>query len=329
MVVATGLRGFDPDRDDRYGHAELDDVITSAAFERLVNTSGPTEGKIVTADGRPPQRVAFVHCVGSRDEAFNAYCSGVCCLTSIKHAQQVKRQLPESQVHHIHADLCLPGKSSQAFFDRFRQAPGIAFHRMQSPGAVRVERENGKTVVHITGPGGGVDRIEVDLVVLATALEPPMDARQMARRLDIALDPDGFFKVRHPLTAPVQSTREGIYLAGCCQGPTDIPTSVAQGQAAAGCILQTLIPGGKIALDPIRARVEADLCSGCRTCEGLCPVGGIARDEGGHAACIAESLCHGCGICAAACPCGAITIDHFSRDAVDAELNGLLKPPGD
>ena len=329
VVIATGFQGFDPDRDGRYGHADLDSVITAAAFERLINTSGPTAGKIVTADGRTPQRVAFVHCVGSRTGAFNAYCSGVCCLTSIKHARQVKRQLPESLVHHIYADLCLPGKPGQRFFDQFRQARGVSLHRMARPGSLRIEQKNGKTVVHVTKPDGGVDRVEADLVVLATALEPPADARQMAACFDIELDPDGFFQESHPVTAPVQSTREGIYLAGCCRGPGDIPTAIAQGQAAAGCILQKLVPGGKIALNPVVARVEADLCSGCRTCEGLCPFGAITRDEKESAVSIEETMCRGCGICAAACPCGAIGINHFSRDAVNAELNGLLKPPND
>jgi heterodisulfide reductase subunit A2 len=328
VVVATGFQPFDPGRDDRYGHGELDDVITAAAFERLVNTNGPTGGKIVTTDGRTPQQVVFVHCVGSRSAAFNGYCSGVCCLTAIKHARQVRRQLQGTRVHHVYADMCLPGKTSQRFFDCHRADAGVALHRMESPGAVRIVRENGGTVVHISGPNDGMEAVEADLVVLATALEPPADARQMAEWLDIGLDSDGFFKESHPVTTPVQSTREGIYLAGCCQGPKDIPSSVAQGQAAAGRILQTLVPGGKITLDPIVARVDLELCSGCRTCEGLCPFGAITGLDDESSFKIEETLCRGCGICAAACPSGAIVINHFSRDTVDAEIIGLLKPLG-
>lgn len=326
VVVATGFDPFDPNRDDRYGHAEQDNVITSAAFERLVNPNGPTQGRIVTNDGRIPQHVAFVYCVGSRTDAFNAYCSGVCCQTAIKHARQVKRQLPECVVDHIFADLCLPGKSGQRIFDGLRTEPGIVLHRMKHPGSVRIERENRTRIVHVTGPDDVVQQIQADLVILATALEPPTGTLQLAACLNIDLDGDGFFKESHPITDPTQSCREGIYLAGCCQGPKDIPMSVAQGQAAAGRILQSLVPGGKMSLDPIVARVDTDLCSGCRTCQGLCPFGAITGDENESTVYIEKTLCRGCGICAAACPSGAIIINHFSRDAVDAEITGLLKP---
>ena len=325
VVVAAGFRTFDPDRDDRYGHGEQDHVITSVAFERLVNTNGPTQGKIVTGDSRTPKHVAFVHCVGSRTEAFNAYCSGVCCQIAVKQGQQVKRQLPESVVHLVYADLCLPGKSGQRIFDGLCAEPGIVLHRMKHPGAVRIDQQNGTSVVHVTGPDGNDQPIQADLVILVTALQPPTGARQLAARLDIDLDEDGFFKESHPITDPTQSCRQGIYLAGCCQGPKAIPMSVAQGQAAAGHILQSLIPGGKMSLDPIVAAVDTDLCSGCRTCEGLCPFGAITIDEKALSVNIEETLCRGCGICAAACPSGAICINHFSRNAVDAEITGLLR----
>lgn len=325
VVVATGFKTFAPDRDNRYGHADQDHVITSIAFERLVNESGPTQGKIVNRHGRTPEHVAFVHCVGSRTKGFNPYCSGVCCQIAIKQGKQVKRQLPQSVVHHIFVDLCLPGKSGQRIFDGLCTEPGIVLHRMKHPGAVRIDREDGKRVVHVTGPDGIVQRIQADLVILATALEPPAGARQLAACLNIDLDQDGFFKESHPITDPTRSSRQGIYLAGCCQGPKDIPMSVTQGQAAAGRIQQWLVPGGKMVLDPIVAGVDTDLCSGCRTCEGLCPFGAITGDEKALTVNIEETLCRGCGICAAACPSGALGIKHFSRDAVEGEIAGLLR----
>jgi heterodisulfide reductase subunit A len=328
VVVATGFQSFDPNRDGRYGHGKLENVITATAFERLVNTSGPTGGKIVTADGLVPQQVAFVYCVGSRTDAANGYCSGLCCLTSIKQAHQVKQQLPETVVHHIYADFCLTGKSGQRLFNRHLATQGVVLHRMECPGAVRIDRQKGIIRVHVTEPGGRVEQIEADLVILATALEPAMDARQTAECLDIDLDADGFFKEHHPVSAPVQSSREGIYLAGCSQGPKDIPSSVAQGQAAAGCILQTLVPGGKITLDPIVAQVNTDLCSGCLICEGGCPFGALTHDQDKSSVCIEAALCRGCGICAATCPCGAIAVNHYGRDVVYAELTGLIRPSG-
>ena len=279
VVVATGFRGFDPGRSDRYGFKTVDNVITAFAFERLVNTAGPTGGKIETADSRAPEAVAFVHCVGSRTDRFNRFCSGVCCLSAFKHAQQVKKQLPDTVVHHFFADLCLPGKTAQCFFEQVRDTAGVNLHRLVRPDAVHVSAEDGGVIVQYTGLSGAVHRVKVQLVVLATAMEPPGDAAQMARILDIELDDDGFFREAHPVIDPVTTTREGVYLAGCSQAAKDIPASVAQGQAAAGRILQKLVPGGKIALEPIVARIDPDLCSGCRTCEALCPFDALYRDE--------------------------------------------------
>ena len=326
VVAATGFRGFDPGRSDRYGFQTVDNVITGFAFERLVNTTGPTGGKIETADGRAPEAVAFVHCVGSRTDRFNRFCSGVCCLSAFKHAQQVKKQLPDTVVHHFFADLCLPGKTAQGFFEQVRSMAGVSLHRLARPDAVQVSDDDGGVIVQYTDLSDAVHRVKVQLVVLATAMEPPGDAAQMARILDIELDDDGFFKEAHPVIDPLAATREGVYLAGCSQAPKDIPASVAQGQAAAGRILQKLVPGGKIALEPIVARVDPDLCSGCRTCEALCPFDALCRDDtDGPCMTVEDTLCRGCGICAAACPGGAIGIRHYSRDAVNAEIAGLLK----
>jgi heterodisulfide reductase subunit A len=326
VVIATGFHDFDPDRAPRYGHADLDNVIDAYAFERMINTAGPTGGQIVDARGRPPKQVAFVHCVGSRTDDFNPHCSGVCCLYSFKHARQVKKQLPGAGVHHIFADLCLPGKMGQGFFDALRTQPGITLHRMAGPDAVRIDRLQDRTRLHITDPSGGITIVEADLVVLATALEPPEDAGRTAVMFDIDLDANGFFKEAHPVTAPVASSRDGIYLAGCCQGPKNAPAAVVQGQAAAGAIMQKLVPGGKITLEPVVARVDGDLCSGCRICESLCPFGAVDDVDKDGIVSIQETMCRGCGICAAACPSGAITVCHFGEDTVAAEIDGLLRP---
>ncbi|MCB2146049.1 MAG: CoB--CoM heterodisulfide reductase iron-sulfur subunit A family protein [Deltaproteobacteria bacterium] len=326
VVVATGFQGFDPGRSTRYGYGTVDGVISAFAFERLVNTTGPTGGKIVTASGQAPDTVAFVHCVGSRTEAFNRFCSGVCCLSAFKQARQVRKQLPETAIHHFFADLCLPGKTAQRFFDGVCAMAGVTLHRLVHPGAIRISAENGRAIVRGTDASGAVQQVDAQLVVLATAMEAPAGTPQTGRILDLGLDDDGFFKEAHPVVDPVAAVREGFYLAGCCQGPKDIPASISQGQAAAGRIMQKLIPGGKITLNPIVARVDPDLCSGCRTCEALCPYDALARDENEACMTIEEALCRGCGICAAVCPGGAISVCHYSADAVYAEIAGLLKP---
>jgi heterodisulfide reductase subunit A len=328
VVLATGFKGFDPRRSDRYGLPEMDEVIGAEAFEALVNPGGPTGGRIVTAGGRRPDSVAIVHCVGSRTADFNAYCSGVCCRYAITHGRQVKKQLPESVVHHFFTNLCLPGPAAQRFFERYREQSGVVFHRMDRPDAVRIVREGGNTRICYTTSSGRSDTVDAQLVILATAMEPPEGSRQIGEILDIERDEDGFFNAPLPITAPMASSREGIYVAGCCCGPADIPTAVAQGQAAAGRILQKLVPGTTIALEPIVARVDPDICSGCRTCAAVCPYGAIVDDAGNAAITVSETLCRGCGICAAACPAGAIRVRHFRRSAVAAEIDGLLKPDG-
>lgn len=328
VVLATGFQGFDAARSRRYGYGKVDNVITAFAFERLVNTAGPTGGKIVTAYGRKPDSVAFVHCVGSRTGAFNPFCSGTCCMTAFKHALQVRDQLPTAAIHHFFADLCLPGKSAQRLFDKAAAMDGIEFHRLDRPDGIRIHAEGDRICIAPTRAKGSERHVEVQMVVLATAMEPRTDAAQTARIFDVALDADGFFGSAHSVTDPVAATREGIYLAGCCQGPADIPSSVARGQAAAGRILQKLVPGGKITLEPIIACVNPECCSGCRTCAALCPFGALDMDTDGACMAVDEACCRGCGICVAACPSGAIELRHYSREALNGELAGLLKSDG-
>jgi heterodisulfide reductase subunit A len=324
VVVAIGFQGFDPGRSDRYGYGSVDNVITAFAFERLVNTAGPTGGRILLADGSTPDSVAIVHCVGSRTESFNRFCSGVCCTTAAKHARQVNRQLPEAEIHHLFADLCLPGKTAQHFFNVVTETTGASLHRLAHPDAVRIVAGDDGATLDYTDVSGKVRRVKAQLVVLATAMEPAADMQHLAGVADLACDDDGFICETHAVMDPVAATRDGIYVAGCCQGPRDIPASIAHGQAAAGRILQTLVPGEKIALEPLIAQVDPDLCSGCRTCKPLCPFGALEWDADGAVMAVVDTLCRGCGICAAGCPGGAVAVYHYSPEAVGAEISAVL-----
>ena len=328
VVIATGFKPFDPARSARYGTPAVKNVITGFAFERLVNSTGPTGGRIVLADGTVPTSVAFLHCVGSRTEAFNDYCSGVCCRVSFKHARQVRRQLPDAVIHHFYSDLCLPGKDAQRFFNRVCEDTGARLHRMAAPDAIQLSQADGSVSIATTDPSGRVDTTAVQLVVLATAMEPAAGSDRLAACFDLGLDQDGFFEKSHSISRPVDSVREGIGIAGCCQGPSDISAAVAQGQASAGRILQKLVPGETISLDPVVAKVDAERCAGCRTCEGLCPFGAMGRDPDNACAVVQEAMCRGCGICAAACPSGAISVCQFSDNAVGAEIEGVLSDGG-
>jgi heterodisulfide reductase subunit A len=329
VVLATGFHEFDATRNSRYGYRTVDNVITAVAFERLVNTTGPTGGRIAMASSQVPDSIAFVHCVGSRTATFNQYCSGVCCMSAFKHAQQAHKQLPKAAIHHFFADLCLPGKAGQRFFETVASLNAVSLHRVARPDSIQISAQGDRIAIRYTDISRENRRVDVQMVVLETAMEPAADAQKIARMLDIDRDEDGFFKAAHPVTDPVAATREGIYLAGCSQGPKDIASSMTTGQAAAGKILQKLQPGVKIALEPIVALVEPALCSACGTCQPLCPFGALDMNENDACLTVEDSLCRGCGICAAACPCGAIELCHYSREALSAEIAGLLGSGGD
>ncbi len=322
VVVATGFGSFNPQKDDRYGYGKVGNVITSLEFEQLVNSTGPTEGKILLADGRPPRNIAFIHCVGSRTEKFNEYCSGVCCLYTLKHAHQARMQLPEAGICQFYSDLCLSGKDAQGFYRKVLAEDRIEFFRMQQPGAIEIGNESGRIMVTHTDSWGKGKQKEFDMVVLATAMEAHGGIEGMARTLDVKLGKDGFFQEADARLDPVSTVREGIFMAGCAQGPKDIPSSVSQGYAAAGRIMGKLEPGEPLELAPMACEVNPEICSGCLVCIDQCAFKAI--DMVDHGVSINEALCRGCGVCAASCPVGAINARHFSNGAIFSELRGLM-----
>jgi heterodisulfide reductase subunit A len=325
VVLATGFDIFDPNRAPRYGHGTVENVYTSLEFERLVNSSGPTEGKILLKDGNPPKRVALVHCVGSRTKRFNEHCSAVCCLYSLKFAHQVNEKLPGASVTEFHSDLCLPGKDSQQFLNKISGEDRIRLIHMKNPDSIEIVQDNGNILIRYTDIYGMSGTIGCDMVILAPAMEGAHDAQSVAEIFDISQGKGGFFVEEHTKVAPISTAREGIFVAGCAQGPKDIPSSVAQGQAAAGRILSRLVPGERLRLEGAVAEVDAYLCSGCKICAGLCPYKAIVYDDTEKQIAVNEVLCRGCGICVAACPSGVIKANHFTDTEISAEIKGLLQ----
>jgi len=325
MVIATGFDLFDAGQAPQYGYGKIDNVYTSLEFERLLNSNGPTKGNILLKNGRPPRTIALIHCVGSRTARHNEHCSGICCLYLLKFAHQAREKLPEVSIVELYADFCLPGKESQGFFNRVSKEAGIDFIRIKEPDSVKIDEHAGKIHIKYLDINGSYKTVSSDMVVLASAIEGADDAQHVARTFDITQSEDGFFTEAHPSVDPVSTIREGVYIAGCSQGPKDIPGSVAQGQAAAGKALLRLIPGEKLALEPITAEVDEDLCSGCKICVGLCEYKAIFFNDVKKNVLINEVLCRGCGICAVACPSGAIKAKHFTDQAISAEIKGLLK----
>ncbi len=328
IILATGYDLFDPHRIPEYGYGRLPNVLTNLEFERMTNVSGPTAGKVLLKNGQPPQSVAIVHCVGSRDKNYNNYCSSICCMQSLKFAHLVKEKTG-AKVYNFYIDLRTPGKSYDEFYQRIL-AEGAYFVRgkvAEITEVARTPQEQGKLVVQVYDTlEGRQRRIPVDMAILSAGLEPRKGAKEVGKTFGIACGADGWLIERHPKLDPIATMTDGVFIAGCAQGPKDIPASVAQGAAAAARVMM-MIGRKEMSLEPIRAIINADQCSGCRICNGLCPFNAIRFDEQKGVSEVNQALCQGCGTCVAACPAGAIQGTHFSNAQVMAQIEGLLAVP--
>jgi heterodisulfide reductase subunit A len=326
IVVATGFKPFDARRIPEYGYGIYPNVYTSLELERLLNASGPTQGRVVLRDGKQPRAVGIIHCVGSRDARYNAYCSRVCCMYSLKLAHLIKER-SQAEVYNFYIDMRTPGKGYEEFYGKLLEE---GMHLIRGRVAEVTDwamspEEEGRLVIRAEDTlVGSVRRIPVDMVVLAVGLEPQADADDVRRLFNISCGAEGFFTERHPKLAPVSTFTDGVFLAGACQGPKDIPDSVAQAGAAAAEAL-ALIDRGSVELEPSTAFVDAAACSGCRTCVPLCPFSAITFDEERKVAEVNEVLCKGCGICVAACPSGAVQQHLFTDEQVLSEIEGVLE----
>ncbi|MCL5025898.1 MAG: CoB--CoM heterodisulfide reductase iron-sulfur subunit A family protein [Chloroflexi bacterium] len=327
IVLATGYDLFDASADMRYGYRRLDNVISALEFERMCNASGPTAGRILMANGKEPKSVAIIHCVGSRDTNYHQYCSRVCCMYSMKFAHLVKDRVGhDTKVFEFYTDLRAFGKGYEEFYNRV-QEEGVTFVRGRPAEVTDVPEtidEVGKLIVQAENTLVSRQvRIPVDMVVLSGGLEPRSDTAEVARMFNISRSQDGFFLERHPKLDPVASMTDGVFVAGCCQGPKDIPDTVAQAAAAAVRAVG-LMNKGKIQVEAATSMVQAELCSGCRVCNKLCPYSAITFDEEKKVSVINDAVCKGCGVVAAACPSDAIVSRHFTDAQILAEIEGVL-----
>lgn len=319
IILSTGYQPFDARRIPEYGYGTYPNVYTSLEVERLLNASGPTQGKFVLRSGQRPRTVGIIHCVGSRDVRYNAYCSRVCCMYSLKIAHLIKERTG-ADVYNFYIDMRTSGKGYEEFYERV-QKEGTHFVRGR---VAEITEENGTLVVHAEDTLlGEVLQISVDMVVLAVGMEPQPDTEEVRRRFNISCGSERFFTERHPKLAPVSTFTDGVFLAGACQGPKDIPDTVAQAGAAAAEVL-AMVDRGSVEVEPATAFVEAAACSGCRTCIGMCPFSAISFDAATNVATVNEVLCKGCGACVAACPSGAIQQHLFTDRQIFAELEGVL-----
>ena len=323
IVVATGFDMFDAKRLSAFAYGQSPNILDGIQFERMSSATGPTKGEILTKEGKKPERVAIIHCVGSRDANANAYCSRVCCMYAMKHAHLV-REKTGAEVFEFYMDIRAFGKGYEEFYERV-QEEGVYFVRGR--GAEVVVLDGGQLQVKAEDTTLALPvAINVDMVILATAMEPQKDASKVATLFGLSKSVDGFFQEAHPKLRPFHTNTEGVFLGGTCQSPKDVPDTVAHANAAAAEAL-SLLSRGEVVISPQTAIVDDKLCSGCKTCLLLCPytaISFVTHDSTGVAE-INEALCKGCGTCVAACPAGAITARHFSDRQIIAELEGLFR----
>ena len=312
VIVATGFDLYPIERLDEYGHGTYPDVIDGLQFERMLSASGPTSGEIKRpSDGKVPGEIVFVQCAGSRDpEHHMAYCSKICCMYTAKHALLYKHEVPDGQAYIMYIDIRSGGKGYEEFVQRATEEYGVFYIRGK---VSKIFREGDKLIVWgVDTLSGKKVEIAADMVVLATAMVPRGDARELARLVKVATDEYGFLNEAHPKLRPVETLNAGFFLAGCVQAPKDIPETVAQASGAASKVL-TLFSHDILKREPQVALVDAELCTGCGYCSSVCPYDAIAIDDRKKVATVNEAICEGCGACAAACPSGAIQHKNFTK----------------
>jgi len=323
IIVATGLTPFDPGKISSYNYEKLPDVITSLELEKMLK-----EGNVVKKDGSEPKKIAVIHCVGSRNADYHEYCSRVCCLSALKFSNQLRSALPEANLFQIYADMRAFGKGCEEFYASTSKKDVMFLMYDQQcdlPRISKAEEDAGYEMgIEFYEKLSGEDIIvPADMVVLMVAMEAHEEAKEVAHAVGISLCGNEFYIERHPKLDPVATTTDGVYIAGTCQGPKDIPDSVSQAKAAAARILAS-IARGTVEVEVTTAVVNEDICCGCQTCIKVCPYTAISFDEEKNVSVVNEVLCKGCGTCGSACPTGAIRARHFTDEQILSQIEGLF-----
>ncbi len=336
IVVATGFDTIKLDKYGEYAYNESKDVITSLELERIMNAAGPTKGHLERlSDGKAPKEIVFIQCVGSRcaDSRGKPYCSKICCMYTAKHAMLIRDKYPNTNVTVFYIDVRTPGKNFDEFYRRAVEDYGVNYIKGQV-GKV-APQSDGSLLVQ------GVDLLEnkqilkkADMVVLATAIEPNPDVRKIATMLTASIDTNNFLTEAHPKLWPVESPTAGVFLSGVCQGPKDIPETVAQAGAAAVKVIG-LLAKDKLKTNPCTAKPDELRCNGCSQCANVCPYGAISYEnrqvndhgirEERRVAVVNSALCQGCGACTVTCPSGAMDLQGFSNRQIIAEVGAICR----
>lgn len=327
VILATGFEVFPIEKKTEWGYKRFDNVISSLEFERLICASGPTGGHMVRpSDGETPMKIGFVLCAGSRDNTGvgHPYCSRFCCMYSLKHAHQIIEKIPGAVPYIFYMDIRSFGKMYEEFYYRI-QEEGAKFIRgrvaniLEDPGTKNLHVYTEDTLL-----GRPVD-VELDMVVLAAAVQPTADADPVRKMFGVSRSQDGWMMEAHPKLNPCGTTTAGVFLAGVCQGPKDIPDTVAQAEGAASAA-SIPIHTGKVELEPYFAQCIEEMCAGCGLCVNLCPYTALAlvEKEGRSVMEVTEAKCKGCGTCGGFCPGGAIKMQHFTTPQIISQIDAFL-----
>lgn len=338
IIVATGYNPISLEKFDEYAYNQSPDVVSSLEFERLCNASGPTNGHLLRpSDGKEPKTIVFVQCVGSRCSADSTkgheYCSKICCMYTAKHAILTRDHYPDTNCYVFYIDVRTPGKLFDEFYRRAVEQYGVHYIKGQV-GKVTPQSDG---TLDVQGSDLILNKqvhIKADMVVLAASIEADKSARTLATMLTTSMDNNDFFLEAHAKLRPVESPTAGIFLAGCCQGPKDIPETVAQSSGAAAKAICLLVKD-KLKNDPCTAQPDENACNGCGQCANVCPYGAISyvdKDFRGpnrttitrHVSQVNSAMCHGCGACTVACPSGAMDLKGFSNKQILAEVDSVL-----
>jgi heterodisulfide reductase subunit A2 len=323
IVVATGYKVMEKENFKSLA-PDSPNVLTALQLERLISATGPTGGKFLRpSDHEKPKTISFLSCVGSRDENFHTHCSRVCCMYMIKQAKLLKEKYPDLNIYMHFMDVRTAGKDFDEYYTGALDM-GIKIIRGRVGGIDMLPGDRLKVMGYDADLAQNIE-IDADLVVLATAIELQDDIKPLAQKLSLTLDGSGFFKELHPKLKPVETAVEGVFLAGCCQGPKDIPDTVAQAKGAAAAAAVPLAQG-RVKIDPAISEIYRDKCSGCGICEPLCPYGAISmtmHSDGHIRAQIEMTQCKGCGVCTTACPSAAIELHGYSENQILAQIEAL------
>jgi heterodisulfide reductase subunit A2 len=339
IIVATGYNPIELQKFDEFAYSQSPDVVSSLEFERLCNASGPTNGHLLRpSDGKEPKTIVFVQCVGSRCSADSdkghEYCSKVCCMYTAKHAILTRDHYPETNCYVFTIDVRAPGKNFDEFYRRAVEQYGVHYIK----GMVGKVTPLSDGTLDVQGSDLILDKqlhIKADMVVLAASIEADKSARPLATMLATSMDNNDFFLEAHAKLRPVESPTAGIFLAGCCQGPKDIPETVAQSSGAAAKAICLLVKD-KLKNNPCTANPDENACNGCGQCENVCPYGAISyiqKDFRGpnrttitrRVSQVNTAMCQGCGACTVACPSGAMDLKGFSNKQIMAEVDAVCQ----